>query len=526
MKITVKTSGKILRKNLFFSGNNSQSNLALVHQRGFTTPLALMLGTVLTLISTTLVFRSHENNTNAIVQKATAQSLSLAESGITQTTSKLINFPVLVEQNLADWPTTTTDLTSSSSGCGSSGSSVSASTADINWVIAAKKMADGDTSNEDQAWIDLNAGQYRVLDYQVSNDEATLKIEGVDKDTISTTILHVTFPIVSGPTTSIDAGLWAYNFESGGPTGDGGLKVNVNDSSQCYDSDNDGNPGPAKGTDFTKTSKLLPLNDPPFADAPLATATTTTTGFPSLPNNGTYQAPTSGNFNHLPNCLVLDSGTSMTFPRNGDVDTNGNVYGSASPPPDDATYIYRLGTNTQEPDDGCQSEVSEFQNTQPAFSFLHSGDGNMTWGVSGQETIKIYSDGAASFEGGGIVGPATVGANTTKVIWYINGNLNFSGDGGTFNPKYFQFYLYGERDFVLSGSGQPVGFVFGPQTRAQLLGDADLVGALWVKSYTQQGGGNLVQKLTGSDFSELEVAASSVTSRISPPSSWQRRTKI
>lgn len=67
---------------------------ALIHRyrdRGFALPIAIALGFIMILIAATLVMRSQGDQTTAQAQKATAQSLTIAEGGITRTLATLNN---------------------------------------------------------------------------------------------------------------------------------------------------------------------------------------------------------------------------------------------------------------------------------------------------------------------------------------------------------------------------------------------------------------------------------------------------
>lgn len=58
-------------------------------EQGFAVPIAIGLGFIILLIATTLIIRSQEDRVTASAQKATAQSLAVAEGGITRSLSTL-----------------------------------------------------------------------------------------------------------------------------------------------------------------------------------------------------------------------------------------------------------------------------------------------------------------------------------------------------------------------------------------------------------------------------------------------------
>lgn len=166
------------------------------NDQGFAIPLVFGLGFVLLLVGMTMVFRTQGDEVNAIAQSQTAQSLGVAETGVTQTIFHLKKFAVLSTTNLSNWPTTTAALSASNS-CSGGGTATTPSSDELTWITAAK------TNN----WINLSEGRYKVLQYQVDSRLATLELEGQMGN--STAVLEVKFPIKQVPTSV--PGLWLQN---------------------------------------------------------------------------------------------------------------------------------------------------------------------------------------------------------------------------------------------------------------------------------------------------------------------------
>jgi len=71
---------------------NRKLKLALISyasEKGFALPVVIGMGLIMTLIGMTMIMRSQGDQVTAISQKETAQSLAIAEGGVTRTLSKL-----------------------------------------------------------------------------------------------------------------------------------------------------------------------------------------------------------------------------------------------------------------------------------------------------------------------------------------------------------------------------------------------------------------------------------------------------
>ena len=72
-------------------------------EKGFTFPLALAMGLIMLLVGTTMMVRSKDDQVNAVIQKQTAQSLAVAEAGISQVVNHLAKHP----EDILGWPQST-----------------------------------------------------------------------------------------------------------------------------------------------------------------------------------------------------------------------------------------------------------------------------------------------------------------------------------------------------------------------------------------------------------------------------------
>ena len=72
-------------------------------EKGFTFPMALGMGLIMLLVGTTMMVRSKDDQVNAVIQKQTAQSLAVAEGGISQVVNHLAKHP----EDILGWPQST-----------------------------------------------------------------------------------------------------------------------------------------------------------------------------------------------------------------------------------------------------------------------------------------------------------------------------------------------------------------------------------------------------------------------------------
>ena len=103
-----------------------------------------------------------------------------------------------------------------------------------------------------------------------------------------------------------------------------------------------------------------------------------------------------------------------------------------------------------------------------------------------------------------------------------------TGNGATYNPKYFKFYMYGTgtEEVNLTGNGSSSAFIFAPFIATRLTGNGNVSGSLWTKSFTATGNGNINQSaVSWTDLSEISQPASGSiqTINLGNVNSWQRQ---
>ena len=507
---------------------------AYSHQeKGTVLIVALGIGFLLTFAALGSILSSSENKLNTASQESKSRAMQIAEGAVSRYVA-LINenrgLATYCANASADtscstgttWSNITASVIDAGGGGGGGGGGACSSSSGTTTEQAVIDYINA-TASSTTSWQSLGSdGEYRLISYIYQPDvgsglneapgTATLTVEGrrigVD-DAVSrlTVKIPITIDTGFGGAGGVGpAGLWSYDFDI---TDDETVTVaaNVKDSSQCYDSDNDGSPDPSGGRAFN-SSVLEPLPSGIPAQNPNPNPPSDQ-GFPSLPNNGTYDKPTV-NVNNI-GCVQVSGGGLQTFPRNGDIDSNGVAYPSA---PADATYTYILtGTGTGTGGENCEG-----------LSVTISGSSTVRYGQSGQEKIYFYADDRVELNGDSGMAPATVSGNTTNVVYYVNADMAITGDGRVYNPKFNQFYVYGSRLIEISGSAATYGFVFAPESRLELSGSGGFYGALWIERYQSSGDGRFYQGLVDADFADLEVQAAGggPTNQLSAVSSWQR----
>lgn len=185
--------------------------------QGFALPIAIGMGLIMILVSTTMVMRSQGDQTTASTQKATNRGLSAAETGITRYQSLINDTRIIAMYPRVGTPGWTT-ASSIPKICGTAASDVTAK-ATTDW-------RDVDSS-------DVSKGQYKLVNYVYPAPGTTgtvgttpgtgqLTVEGrVNQSgngntasttaTTATTRLVVKVPVVNQRVTSAVPGLWIKN---------------------------------------------------------------------------------------------------------------------------------------------------------------------------------------------------------------------------------------------------------------------------------------------------------------------------
>lgn len=167
-------------------------------EQGFALPIVVGLGLIMTLIGVTMIVRSQGDQVTASAQKATAQSVGVAEAGITQVESFLSNNRGFINQN-HPW---TTSLASLLHPCTSGTSLYDKAAVFNNWTT-----------------VGNGTDRFRVISYTPTNKEAVLVLEGQARqgNTVkSTTRLQAKIPFDQITKPSFNPpGAWAEDFGLG-----------------------------------------------------------------------------------------------------------------------------------------------------------------------------------------------------------------------------------------------------------------------------------------------------------------------
>ncbi|MDK2410035.1 hypothetical protein QHH11_17945 [Aphanizomenon sp. PH219] len=516
---------------------NKRLKIALCYsssEEGFAMPIAVGFGLVMLIIALTMIMRSQNDVVNASSQKTMSGALAAAETGVTRYQSFISQNKAIAVYNDCSsarnsdgtCPDTGNSQKSwsnasviSSLSSGNSGSSCGTTTSNTAANTATEISQKSTTSWQDIDSSDSSKGQYKLVSYQYSGATAntapgvgTLTVQGRVRQngtSKSTTQLAIKIPVSSTTVAgtgsiSAPAGLWATSFSF---TGNAIANANVQDAS-CNGTGAFPTTTDANGN-YTRIG-TVDDGDPNTAD-PRGTLIQSNQAFPNLPNNNVYTPPTSGNYNPIPS-ISLNANSSVTLPAAPDINSNGVAFSATVP--QNSTYIYRIGASGSN-------------------SINLSGNARITFGSTRgacQETIIIYADADLNLSGNGLVAPTVcAGGLTTKVIFYTgpNASLTLTGNGATYNPKYFQFYMYGtgSESVNLTGNGSSSAFIFAPFIGTRLTGNGNVSGSLWTQSFTATGNGNFNQSPVS--FSDLQVtapaAATSQKITINNVSSWQRQ---
>ncbi|MTJ43610.1 DUF7305 domain-containing protein [Dolichospermum flos-aquae] len=530
---------------------NQRLKIAIVYlsgEEGFVMPIAVGFGLVMLIIALTMIMRSQSDVVSASSQKTVSGALAAAETGIARYQSFISKNKAIavypdcnsrsVNGTCSDtgntqksWSNASviSELSGGSSSSGSCGATTTSGNTAANTVA---EIAQQSTTN----WQDItdasgvNQGQYKLVSYSgvpsnTAPGNATLTVLGrvkqsgtgntaTSKSNTATTKLVISIPVSSTTTPNTvtntgtaPAGLWANSFSFSG--GNAIANANVQDAS-CGGTGTTAFPTTKDASgNYTRIGTVDDGN--PATANPRGTLTLSTQAFPDLPNGNQYTPPTL-NVNNISTGINRNNGT-LTLPGTGDINSNGVAFSATVP--QNSTYIYRIGASGSN-------------------SINLSGNASITFGSSRgacNETIIIYADADLNLSGNGLVAPTVcAGGLTTKVIFYTgpNASLTLTGNGATYNPKYFKFYMYGTgtEEVNLTGNGSSSAFIFAPFIATRLTGNGNVSGSLWTKSFTATGNGNINQSaVSWTDLSEISQPASGSiqTINLGNVNSWQRQ---
>jgi hypothetical protein len=364
-----------------------------------------------------------------------------------------------------------------------------------------KVLSTNNNISSNDTWVNLGGsndsskGKYKLVSYTRNNttQTGTLTIQGItEANNEAKSQIKVEFDAKIQPSsnqTQINShppGLWAQDFGAMNAP----IAANVLDSSECQ----------TKGTNALNPTTLV-TNTPLFS--PLTgngNYLKKAISFPPLPNNGVYTVPTIPTEN-----VINSSKIPSSLPEIGDKATDGTVYNNGQNN-QGKTYVYKFSSG------------------------IPVGNSTLTLGKTGKENIVIYSEDDITLNGNGKITPYKNGNDITKVKFYVNGNLNLSGNGQSSNAvSDYQVYVYGTRNITINGNSYFTAFIFAPQSTITLNGAGNssdiLSGALWVKSYNSNGNhSTFKQTISNTDIANLDINPTELkaTYTIGNIKNWQR----
>ncbi|AFZ44237.1 hypothetical protein PCC7418_2074 [Halothece sp. PCC 7418] len=155
-------------------------------QKGFSLPLIMGLGLIMMVVVLTLLGRSQKDQVVTALEEGSAQSLSVAEAGVSDTLSLISTVKTIADVDLPDWSDEATKLNNAL--CSDDGSTP--------LVARLNDYAGG-------VWISVNDGRdrYRIdnYTYDAVNEEGRLQITGQANiaSKTSTSVLEVVIPVTT-----------------------------------------------------------------------------------------------------------------------------------------------------------------------------------------------------------------------------------------------------------------------------------------------------------------------------------------
>ena len=543
---------------------NTKLKFALIRRysdRGFAMPIAIGLGFIMILIAATMIMRSQSDQTTALAQKATADSLGGAEAGVTRVQNLLDRWRVLANVTLTNINTSSSwqqvFVASPGNACLTGGTSNPTSGYRLNqWITLDSQRQFRITGYtykpEPYNFPDGSSGGPR--DPAQVNSSATIPTSGAVTVSILPTSYLPDGKSVSGVirgiqgTLSNSVGTYSFTRRSSAAA-----TTSITTTDQFYP-DNIPGIGALKvegkldtgNTAITALQVGIPVNQAPPSSVP----------FPGL----WVQQGTIPNNNKIEGNLLV-KGCNPNI--GGDVVAPYNRY--ANPylslpdlPPIPTTSITNIGTlNSSRTFPLTTDSYVEVGGVREYRYRVTSID--LT---SGSPTVKILP--------GKKVFNATTGSERTltvnkKVIFYLDGDIDIGGSGeithncssvSSCKPTDFQIYAYGTvhdshtlgsgrsatqvSHMCMNGSGTTYGFILAPEYTVGIAGagsgptaTAGFIGSVWTKQWKPESEGiascgsntsNTVVTQTA-DWADIGPA---LTPKNIPPqlgsfSSWQRQ---
>lgn len=383
-------------------------------EQGFAMPIAIGLGLIMILIGATMIVRSQGDQMTASAQKSTAQSLSIAETGITRVQAFINKNRGFANQSYP-W---TSYLAGLSNSC-TSGTIYNEAAVFNNWVT-----------------VGSGSDQFKVISYTPSATEGVLVVEGQVRqgsNVTSTTRLQVKIPLDRSAMPSFaPPAAWAQNYGLGNNmiTGD------VIDAGCSPGSIDLGKKSQISGTVRNDPTLTLP---PPLAVPKICTGSlvypitcgairldaiegnltlprTTPADVPNANNEYVYYVAKNGSGNSIDlsgnNKLVITPGKKVTLYLEGNINTQGGN-----------TKIGHSCYDTDVPADGeANAGATQVAGCEPTNFQIFGGTGTTSVVLGGSNTIDAFIFVPNAFQSG-VNGSAQIRGSIWLKEWdRANGN--------------------------------------------------------------------------------------------------------
>ncbi|HIK37916.1 MAG: hypothetical protein NZ901_02575 [Geminocystis sp.] len=443
--------------------------LPVSRERGFSSVLALALGTIIIGGAFLAIARASQSRTNAVAQQQTNQALAAAEAGVARVQNLLLQEPRLAILELSRWREVAsatdasqrlTELTGinssgSSSTCSTSSGSSSSSQDIKNRLTQIAGIITQGTSTDPTDWVQLgDNSSYRIIGY---DGNGNLTVQGRLNNNNAIARIAVRFNVNQTTTTSSSSDavpvVWLGSHE-GNDIGNndlmGKVRVTVPNSSTSV------------------TSITLGVGRNGTISGGIETTTQCMPPTPPLPPSGSYYSLSS-----------VAAGT--TFPRSGDQ-------------PDSNGYYHYL---------------------VPSLTF--NGNGNLT--ISAGRKVVFYLQGNLDIGGNFDI----IAQNGARLEIYGNTNSRYGcppGATGNCNTT----------EIKTSGGASIRGnvFIHAPEARAGINGggntNPNFQGAIWVKNwgFSNSNVGQLTANGTFNDYLGSRMALGNTRITIRPAHGWKR----
>lgn len=405
-------------------------------EQGFAIPIAVGLGLVMILIAATMIVRSQGDQITASAQKSTAQSLSVAEAGVTRVQQFLNKYRSFATVNYP-WSSYVTNTTSGL-GCSTSSSLYTEAQALDDW----QPIGTGDDRFRVVSYT------YNVTNTTTNTGQGTLVLEGQSRQgtTVkSTTKLQVNIPVQRNLTPSFPPpGVWARSYTLGNNDFVTDAVIDAGCTSSITSAQETSNFSPVTAGGTVKF-----IRDPSL----------TLPGPQSVPT----QCPSPGSFTNANKpCAIHITGpinSTQTFPRTTDMATSPTGYGTAGTGIN-GEYIYYItkgsGTN----------------------SVNLAGSDKIT--ITAGKKVTFYLQGNFNATGSSdIIHNCTAGTGCSPTNFQI-----FGGNDTT--------------EILIRGNSTIDAFIFAPNaSNSGINGTGQLRGSMWIKGWNASSANHVVLSQTG-----------------------------